>query len=77
MKEFYIVLEVQDNGETKSTIPLIYEDENQAYSKWHLVLSYAAVSTLPYHACFLIRASDATQLEGKAYKHGEPEPAVE
>lgn len=78
MEEFYIVLEIQDDGNTKGTIPMVYTDINQAYSQWHHVLSIAAVSTLPYHGCLIIRASDCTALEGKAYIHVQPSaPAIE
>lgn len=73
MEEFFTVIEVQNNGETTGVLTYVYTDKNQAYSKWHAVLSVAAVSTVPYHACHILRASDAEQIEGKAYIHVQSE----
>ena len=73
MTEFYTVIEVQNNGTTPGILTYVYTDENQAYAKWHTVLAAAAVSSVPYHSCHIIRASDAQQIEGKAYIHVQPE----
>ena len=63
---FYIVLEVQNDGTTPATIPLVYTDLSQAYSKYYAVLSVAATSSLPYHSCFLI-ADSGVMLEWKIF----------
>ena len=51
----YIVIELQTNeqGQT-ANIVTAYNDEGQAYSKYHAVLSAAAVSSVPYHAAVLL-----------------------
>lgn len=69
MEEFYTVVEIQNNGTTPGVLTYVYTDVNQAYSKWHAVLSVAAVSSVMYHSCSIIRASDTKQIEGKAYIH--------
>lgn len=66
MEKFYTVLEVQVNNGVKSTIPLIYEDENIAYNKYYTVLAAASVSQIEYHSCHIIR-SDGLCIESKVY----------
>ena len=73
----YIVLEVQtyDNGAI-GTLLNDYEDRADAESKYHLVLSAAAVSPLPIHSCVLM-TNEGFFLESKAYKHTIPTPEEE
>lgn len=51
----YIVLEIQKNDNNViSTLITTHEDKNEAMSKYHTVLGYAAVSTLPLHGAVLL-----------------------
>ena len=53
METFYIVMEVQNAG-TPAVLTNTYTDLPQAMAKYHTVLAAAAVSQVPYHACFII-----------------------
>lgn len=50
----YYVIECQNDGNTGSAIPLWYEDESAAESKYHQILSVAAVSSVPLHGAILM-----------------------
>lgn len=57
----YIVLETQTNSDgTLGTLINDYDDQNKAESKYHAILSAAAISTLPKHSAFLL--TDAGRL---------------
>lgn len=63
----YIVLETQTNTDgTVGTLITTYDDKFQAESKYHAVLSAAAVSDLPKHCAFLLDDSART-LKSEAY----------
>lgn len=65
----YIVFEIQTNADgTVGTLVSTYTDQNQAESKYHQVLEYAAVSTLPVHSCVLM-TGEGFQLKAECYKH--------
>jgi hypothetical protein len=49
----YIVLEIQTST-TVATIVNSYEDRNQAESKYHQILSAAALSSVPKHSAVLM-----------------------
>ncbi|MBQ3339757.1 MAG: hypothetical protein IJG82_09260 [Atopobiaceae bacterium] len=51
----YVVIELQtdEQGHT-ANITTAHETLEQAYSKYHAVLSAAAVSSVPYHAAVLL-----------------------
>lgn len=80
----YIVIELQTNAQgSVSNVVWAYADENQvlaenqAFSKYHAVLSAAAVSAVPVHSCVILR-NDGTQIAGQAYQHiEEPTPEAE
>ena len=76
----FIVLEIQTNTDgTVGTLINAYADQNQAESKYHLVLSSAAVSALPVHSCALL-TNEGFPLRHECYKHEpapEPEPTPE
>ena len=69
----YLVIEMQ-TGENGVVTPLAYTFDtlNEAESKYHYVLSFAAAGTLPMHAASLLR-SDGAVLESRYYEH-LPEP---
>ena len=51
----YVVVELQTNSEGQTaSIITGHETVEQAYSKYHAVLSAAAVSKVPYHAAVLL-----------------------
>lgn len=65
----YIVLEIQRNADnTVGTLIYSYENQNQAESKYHEVLSYAAVSKVPSHTAVLL-TEDGYKLASQNYIH--------
>lgn len=51
----YAVIELQKTSEDQiSTLVNAYHTLNEAYNKWHTVLAYAAVSTLPIHSAVIL-----------------------
>lgn len=51
----YIVIEIQKNADgTVSNLVYAYDDVKQAESKYHAVLSAAAVSSLPCHSAVMV-----------------------
>ena len=72
----FIVFEIQTNQDTTiGTLVNAYDDRNQAEQKYHLVLSSAAVASLPAHAAVLM-TSEGQVIERKVYHH-EIIPEVE
>ena len=49
----YIVIEIQTSN-TVATLVNSYEDRNQAESKYHQILSAAALSSVPKHSAVLM-----------------------
>ena len=67
----YVVIELQTNSEGQTaSIATAYADEGQAYSKYHAVLSAAAVSNVPYHAAVLLDRA-GLQLAQWCFEHEE------
>lgn len=65
----YLVIEIQTNADgTVGNLVYSYDDRNQAESKYHAVLSAAAISALPMHTCDLIQA-DGVLLARQCYVH--------
>jgi hypothetical protein len=51
----YLVIEIQKQTDgTIAKIVTVHDTLNEALSKYHTVLSFAAVSTLPKHSCCII-----------------------
>ena len=51
----FIVIEFQKNDEGQiSTLVTTHDTLHDAESKFHQVLSYAAVSSLPLHSCMIL-----------------------
>lgn len=65
---FYTVVELQKT-EQASVLATCYEDKSQALAQYYTVLATAAVSTLPYHAAWLLR-SDGVVEEQRAFDRG-------
>ena len=73
----FIVLEIQTNSDgTIGTLIDSFDTRNQAESKYHLVLSSAAVSQLPMHSATLMM-SDGKMLAYQCYQHEQPSPEPE
>ena len=67
----YIVIELQTSAQgTVGNFVWAYENENDAFSKYHDVLSSAAVSSVPVHACVILR-NDGQQIAAQAFRHGD------
>ena len=65
----YIVIEIQTNADqTVGNFVWAYADLNAAQAKYHAVLSVAAVSALPCHACVILR-NDGTQIAAQYFTH--------
>lgn len=67
----YIVIELQTNeqGQT-ANIVTAYNDEGQAYSKYHAILSAAAVSSVYRHAAVILDAT-GIQVAQYCFEHEE------
>ena len=73
----YIVIELQTNADgTVGNIVTSHDTRQAAESKYHLVLSSAAVSQLPEHAAALIDSQGGI-LEARCYQHEQAEPESE
>ena len=64
----FIVLELQATADNVTHIFTTYSDQAQAESNYHLVLSAAAVSTVPMHSALLMTA-DGQVIRSETYKH--------
>jgi len=69
----YIVIEIQTNTDGSiGTIVNSYEDQRDAESKYHTILSYAAKSQLPMHSAVIL-TNDGMGYASQCYTHGENE----
>ena len=67
----YIVIEIQTNADgTVGTIVTQWYDLQQAESKFHSILAYAAASELPVHSAVII-SNEGLLLRNESYTHGE------
>ena len=65
----YIVIETQTNdGITAIVPPLTYTDRNEAESKFHNILSFAATSSIEEHTAMLL-TSDGRMIRNECYRH--------
>ena len=64
----YIVLEIQSNNGHVATIVNDYVDKNQAESKFHQILTAAAISTVPVHSAVLLTDTGRT-MKDETYIH--------
>ena len=64
----YLVIEIQKTGDNISHIVTTHDTRNEADSKYYLVLSAAAVSSVPKHAASLL-AEDGHCLRSEVYEH--------
>lgn len=65
----YVVIEIQTNANgTVSNIVLAYSTRNEAFQQYFLVLSAAAVSSLPVHAAVILD-NRGNQIAAQAFEH--------
>lgn len=65
----YIVIEIQTNADgTVGAIVTQWNDQQQAESKFHNILAYAAGSDLPVHSAVLL-TNDGLMLRNESYTH--------
>ena len=64
----YIVLEIQKDNNTLSLLNTTHETLNEAESKYHTILAYAAQSTLTLHGAVLLTEEGQT-MRSECYKH--------
>ena len=69
---FYTVIEIQDNGTTKSVLSQCYDNKDSAYSDYFTRCASAAVSNIPYHAVYLID-SNVGVIEQREWNRREQE----
>lgn len=73
IKTKHIVIELQTNADgTVGNIVYAYDTEDEAWAKWHSIMSAAATSALPTHAAVYLR-SDGTFVQSGRFEHGEVE----
>ena len=63
----YIVIEIQTSN-TVATLVSSYEDRNQAESKYHQILTAAALSSVPKHSAVLMNDVGQT-IKNETYIH--------
>ena len=69
----YLVIELQKNSEgTLSNLVTTHETLQEADSKFHQVLSYAAVSTIPLHSATIL-TERGKMIRNEYYEHKETE----
>ena len=72
----YIVMEIQNSGETVATITNVYDTYLAAQNAYHNILAAAAISTVEMHGAVIL-TSEGMEQEYRMYTHqseSEPEP---
>ena len=64
----YLVIEMQCNGQTIANLAFAYDDRLEAESKYHALLSAAAVSQVPIHTVVML-TEDGNLLHHQYYAH--------
>lgn len=68
MKMVYIVMEIQSDNTTASTLVNSYTERNAAESKFHQILGTAAISNVPTHSAVLL-TDTGKALKSETYSH--------
>ena len=70
----FTVIELQTTDDVTTVVPPVtYEDRGAALSKFHTVLSFAAVSQVRYHTCMVVDEK-GQYIARECYEH---EPQIE
>lgn len=64
----FIVLEIQKQENNVSLLHFEYSDRETAENKYHTILAYAAVSTLPVHAAIMMNEMGMV-IRSEYYEH--------
>lgn len=65
----YIVIEFQTNGNSTAIVtPVTYSDRNQAESKFHQILTSAAISSVEAHTAMML-TEDGKMVRSECYRH--------
>ena len=65
----YLVIEMQKQSDGSiAQICTTYTDRNTAEQKYHEILSYAAVSTLPIHTAVIL-SEEGNLIKKESYRH--------
>ena len=62
------VIEIQKSGETVTPLVQLFEDDAQAKSRYHELLSIAAVSDVPEHSVILV-SEEGNYMFHEKYTH--------
>lgn len=63
----FIVMEIQKSN-TVSTLVNSYETRNEAENKYHTILAYAAVSSLPKHSATML-TENGEYIKSECFEH--------
>ena len=63
------VIEIQKSGETATPLVQLFTDDAQAKSRYHELLSIAAVSNVPEHSVILV-SEEGNYMFHEKYEHG-------
>lgn len=63
------VIEIQKSGETATPLVQLFTDDAQAKSRYHELLSIAAVSNVPEHSVILV-SEEGSYMFHEKYEHG-------
>lgn len=63
----YIVMEIQKSS-TASTIVNVYDTLNEAENKYHTILAYAAISSVPKHSAVLL-TEEGDYIKHECFEH--------
>lgn len=72
----YIVNELQTTNGVTASLVYAFGTRNEAEQKYHQVLSYAAVSSVPVHACIMFDET-GTYIKAECFLHDIPVPDPE
>ncbi len=65
----FYVIETQQNADgTASILTFQQQTQNEALSKWHEVLHYAAISTVYIHSCCVLN-EELKVIARESYRH--------
>ena len=63
------VIEIQKSGEAATPLVQLFTDDAQAKSRYHELLSIAAVSSVPEHSVILV-SEEGSYMFHEKYEHG-------
>lgn len=66
-----VVIEIQKSGDTATPLVQLFEDDAQAKSRYHELLSIAAVSDVPEHSVILVSEEGNYMFHEKYTHEGE------